>query len=131
MIREKSGKDDPKPVAVKPPSFRRERALIKLGIWPVAGCAEAGRGPRAGPVAAASLIARLTRGRVMCALSQEGPGYGCESQTGYSVPEQLEARDRLGPTVHHRRFLAPVIAPREKHQPWTVKRETDLFSVAA
>ncbi|RZM91016.1 ribonuclease HII, partial [Bradyrhizobium genosp. SA-3] len=31
-------------IAVAPPSFRRERALIKRGIWPVAGCDEAGRG---------------------------------------------------------------------------------------
>jgi ribonuclease HII len=39
-------------IAVAPPSFRRERALIKRGVWPVAGCDEAGRGPLAGPVVA-------------------------------------------------------------------------------
>src|SRR4051794_28402927 len=38
------------------PSFRRERALIKRGVWPVAGCDEAGRGPLAGPVVAAAGI---------------------------------------------------------------------------
>src|SRR6202165_4803832 len=58
MIREKSGKNParlPKGViAVAPPSFRRERALIKRGVWPVAGCDEAGRGPLAGPVVAAA-----------------------------------------------------------------------------
>jgi ribonuclease HII len=31
------------------------------------------------------------------------------------VPEHLEALDRLGPTMHHRRFFAPVVAAREKH----------------
>lgn len=31
-------------IAIAPPSFRRERALIKRGVWPVAGCDEAGRG---------------------------------------------------------------------------------------
>ena len=41
-------------IAVAPPSFRRERALIKRGVWPVAGCDEAGRGPLAGPVVAAT-----------------------------------------------------------------------------
>ena len=60
MIREKSGKDPaglPKGViAVAPPSFRRERALIKRGVWPVAGCDEAGRGPLAGPVVAAAVV---------------------------------------------------------------------------
>src|SRR3981081_4531072 len=35
------------------PSFRRERAAMKRGVWPVAGCDEAGRGPLAGPVVAA------------------------------------------------------------------------------
>ena len=43
-------------IAVTPPSFRRERALIKRGIWPVAGCDEAGRGPLAGPVVAAAVV---------------------------------------------------------------------------
>lgn len=47
------------------PSFRRERALIKRGVWPVAGCDEAGRGPLAGPVVAAAVILdpdRIPRG---------------------------------------------------------------------
>ena len=43
-------------IAVAPPSFRRERALIKRGVWPVAGCDEAGRGPLAGPVVAAAVV---------------------------------------------------------------------------
>ncbi|MFC0239363.1 ribonuclease HII [Rhodopseudomonas telluris] len=201
-------------IAVAPPSFRRERALIKKGIWPVAGCDEAGRGPLAGPVvaaavvldpkrvpkglddskrlsaerreelfeeicataqvsvvsasperinrdnilraslwaltravhalpdlpqhvfvdgrdrlatrceseaviggdgliasiAAASIIAKVTRDRLMCRLAQQCPGYGFESHKGYGVPEHLDALSRLGPTVHHRRFFAPVAA---------------------
>src|SRR2546430_7861368 len=59
MSREKSGKDPAKlpngVIAVALPSFRRERALIKRGVWPVAGCDEAGRGPLAGPVVAAAV----------------------------------------------------------------------------
>jgi len=224
MSREKSGKDPARlpngVIAVALPSFRRERALIKRGVWPVAGCDEAGRGPLAGPVvaaavvldpkripkgiddskrltperreelfeeicltasfavafgsparidrdnilraslwalaravhalpempkhvfvdgrdpldipcdceaviggdglvvsiAAASIIAKVTRDRLMCALAQDCPGYGFESHKGYSVPEHLEALDRLGPTVHHRRFFAPVVTAREQHQ---------------
>src|ERR1700675_2494915 len=216
MIREKSkarskenSKDAPaRPakgvIAVAPPGFRRERALIKRGIWPVAGCDEAGRSPLAGPVvaaagevgpkripkgiddskrltperreelfeeicatasiavafgsparidrdnilraslwalaravhalpemprhvfvdgrdkldiacdcdaviggdglvvsiAAASIIAKVTRDRLMCALAQDCPGYGFESHKGYGVPEHLEALHRLGPPVH-------------------------------
>ena len=206
-------------IAVSPPSFRRERALIKRGVWPVAGCDEAGRGPLAGPVvaaavvldpkripkgiddskrltpeeredlfekicatssfavafasparidrdnilraslwalaravqalpeapqhvfvdgrdrlalpcecqaviggdglvmsiAAASIVAKVTRDRLMSALAQDCPGYGFEQHKGYAVPEHLEALARLGPSAHHRRLFAPVVAAREKH----------------
>ena len=59
-IDKKAGKEQAKPlkgvIAVAPPSFRRERGLIKRGVWPVAGCDEAGRGPLAGPVVAAAVV---------------------------------------------------------------------------
>jgi ribonuclease HII len=82
-------------------------------------------------IAAASIIAKVTRDRLMSALAQECPGYGFEQHKGYAVPEHLEALDRLGPTAHHRSFFAPVVAAREKHQPWTIKREADFFAVDA
>src|ERR1051325_1151655 len=47
------------------PSFRRERRALGKGIWPVAGCDEAGRGPLAGPVVAAAVVLdpeRIPRG---------------------------------------------------------------------
>src|SRR3974377_2234485 len=47
------------------PSFRREKLLIGKGVWPVAGCDEAGRGPLAGPVVAAAVVLdpeRIPRG---------------------------------------------------------------------
>jgi len=196
------------------PTFRRERAALKRGVWPVAGCDEAGRGPLAGPVvaaavvldpkrvprglddskkldpqtreklhakicasaqvavafappwridrdnilraslwalaravaglpikpqlvfvdgrdridigceckavisgdailasiAAASIVAKVTRDRLMTRLGMLYPGYGFEHHKGYSVPEHFEALARLGPTVHHRRSFAPVAA---------------------
>jgi ribonuclease HII len=194
------------------PTFRRERAALKRGVWPIAGCDEAGRGPLAGPVvaaavildpdniprglddskrltperravlyericaraqvavalapparidrdnilraslwalaravaalpvkpalvfvdgrdridagcdcqaviggdglvvsiAAASIVAKVTRDRLMACLGAAHPGYGFERHMGYSVPEHFEALDRLGPTVHHRRSFSPV-----------------------
>jgi ribonuclease HII len=196
------------------PTFRRERAALKRGVWPVAGCDEAGRGPLAGPVvaaavildpkrvprglddskkldhetrvklyakicasaevavafapparidrdnilraslwalaravaalpvrpqlvfvdgrdrietccdcqavisgdaiiasiAAASIVAKVTRDRLMTRLGLLYPGYGFESHKGYSVPEHFAALARLGPTIHHRRSFAPVAA---------------------
>jgi ribonuclease HII len=196
------------------PTFRRERAAIKRGVWPVAGCDEAGRGPLAGPVvaaavvldpkrvprglddskkldpetreklhakicasaevavaiappwridrdnilraslwalaravaclpvkpqlvfvdgrdridagcdcqavisgdailasiAAASIVAKVTRDRLMTRLGLLYPGYGFEHHKGYSVPEHFNALARLGPTIHHRRSFAPVAA---------------------
>src|SRR6202048_3838627 len=223
MIRGKSQDGPLRPrngvIAVAPPTFRRERALIKRGVWPVAGCDEAGRGPLAGPVvaaavvldpkripkgmddskrltaqkreelfeeicatasfavafasparidrdnilraslwalaravhalpeapkhvfvdgrdridvpcdfspviggdglvlsiAAASIIAKVSRDRLMCKLAQDCPGYGFDSHKGYGVPEHLAALDRLGPSVHHRRFFRPGAAGPEKH----------------
>jgi ribonuclease HII len=196
------------------PTFRRERSALAKGIWPVAGCDEAGRGPLAGPVvaaavildpkriprglndskkltpeeretlyekifanaevsvafgsteridrdnilraslwalaaavkalpvrpklvfvdgrdkidcgcdcqavisgdalvlsiAAASIVAKVTRDRLMKRLGAEHPGYGFERHMGYSVPEHFAALNRLGPTIHHRRSFAPVTA---------------------
>lgn len=194
------------------PTFRRERAAMKNGLLPVAGCDEAGRGPLAGPVvaaavildpervprglddskklppaareklydaicataevavavgsctridrdnilqaslwalaravealpvrpglvfvdgrdriavscecrpiirgdalvasiAAASIVAKVTRDRLMARLGAAYPGYGFERHMGYSVPEHTEALQRLGPTIHHRRSFSPV-----------------------
>lgn len=208
------------------PSFRRERAALKKGIWPVAGCDEAGRGPLAGPVvaaavildpkriprglndskkltpeereklylkicasaevavafgstaridrdnilraslwalaravralpvrpklvfvdgrdridagcdcepvisgdalvtsiAAASIVAKVTRDRLMGRIGRAHPGYGFERHMGYSVPEHFAALTRLGPTIHHRRSFAPVaealgLSPLESEAP--------------
>ena len=216
--------DQPKPrkpaIAFKPPSFTRERALLKSGVWPVAGCDEAGRGPLAGPVvaaavildpkripkglddskrltaarreelfeeicatasfavayasparidrdnilraslwalaravhalpeapkhvfvdgrdridigcgcepviggdglilsiAAASILAKVSRDRLMCRLAEDCPGYGFEVHKGYGVPQHLAALTELGPSVHHRRLFAPVAAARARHR---------------
>ncbi|MGX7742266.1 ribonuclease HII [Rhodopseudomonas parapalustris] len=222
-------------IAVAPPGFRRERALIKRGIWPVAGCDEAGRGPLAGPVvaaavvldpkrvpkglddskrltaekrealfeeicataqvsvvyasperinrdnilraslwaltravhalpelprhvfvdgrdrlatkcdceaviggdgliasiAAASIIAKVSRDRLMCRLAEQCPGYGFEQHKGYGVPEHLDALARLGPTVHHRRFFAPVAAAWQRIEGAAPPPIRDLFAPEA
>lgn len=222
MIRDKAAAKPGKTTKTvsRPPSFRRERALLKRGVWPVAGCDEAGRGPLAGPVvaaavvldptripkglddskkltperreelfaqicatasvsvafasparidrdnilraslwalaravhalpepprhvfvdgrdkldvacdceavisgdalvqsiAAASIVAKVSRDRLMCELARECPGYGFESHKGYGVPEHLAALNALGPSVHHRQLFAPVVAARLRRE---------------
>jgi len=61
-------------------------------------------------VAAASIIAKVTRDRLMVRLGLAHPGYGFERHMGYSVPEHFAALARLGPTIHHRKSFAPVAA---------------------
>ena len=69
-------------------------------------------------IAAASIVAKVTRDRLMCKLAQDCPGYGFETHKGYAVPGHLEALGRLGPSPHHRSFFAPVAAARERHRAW-------------
>lgn len=59
-------------------------------------------------IAAASIVAKVTRDRLMARLGLHHPGYGFERHMGYSVPEHFEALSKLGPTIHHRRSFAPV-----------------------
>lgn len=59
-------------------------------------------------VAAASVIAKVTRDRMMKRLARRHRGYGWERNKGYSAPEHLEALDRLGPSPAHRRCFATV-----------------------
>jgi ribonuclease HII len=59
-------------------------------------------------VAAASIVAKVTRDRLMVRIGAAHPGYGFERHMGYSVPEHVAALARLGPTIHHRRSFAPV-----------------------
>ena len=61
-------------------------------------------------IAAASIVAKVTRDHLMKRLGLAYPGYGFERHMGYCVPEHLAALARLGPTVHHRRSFAPVAA---------------------
>lgn len=59
-------------------------------------------------IAAASIIAKVTRDRMMAALHDDHPGYGWASNKGYGTPEHLAALARHGATPHHRRSFAPV-----------------------
>jgi ribonuclease HII len=59
-------------------------------------------------IASASVIAKVTRDKMMVELDAVHPGYGWLTNKGYATAEHLEALDRLGPTRHHRRSFAPI-----------------------
>lgn len=59
-------------------------------------------------IAAASIIAKVTRDRIMVTLSQQFPGYGWEKNAGYGVPAHIEGLKRLGVTPHHRVSFKPI-----------------------
>ena len=59
-------------------------------------------------VAAASIIAKVTRDRLMTAYDAAHPGYGFAGHKGYGSAEHLAALRRLGPCPIHRRTFRPV-----------------------
>lgn len=61
-------------------------------------------------IAAASVIAKVTRDRLMVQLHKEYPAYGFDQHKGYGTPAHLAALRTVGVTAHHRRSFAPVRA---------------------
>jgi ribonuclease HII len=59
-------------------------------------------------IAAASIVAKVTRDRHMVELDSQFPGYGLAQHKGYGTPEHLEALQRLGPCAIHRKTFTPV-----------------------
>jgi ribonuclease HII len=63
---------------------------------------------RALSIAAASIVAKVTRDRIMVDLAQQHPGYGWERNAGYPSKSHISALQDLGVTPHHRRSFKPV-----------------------
>ena len=59
-------------------------------------------------IAAASIVAKVTRDRIMTRLDEKCPGYGWLTNVGYGTPEHRSALSRLGVSPHHRRSWRPV-----------------------
>lgn len=59
-------------------------------------------------IAAASILAKVERDRIMCEWDAVFPAYGLASHKGYSTPKHLTALRELGPTPLHRQSFAPV-----------------------
>jgi ribonuclease HII len=59
-------------------------------------------------IAAASVLAKVHRDRLLVELDSEYPGYGLAQHKGYCSPEHMAALARLGPTPLHRMSFHPV-----------------------
>jgi ribonuclease HII len=100
------------------------RAVDALGFEPAMVLVDGNRCPRwerpslaivAGDakcrsIAAASIVAKVTRDRIMADHARVYPGYGWATNKGYGTPEHQRALAALGPTPLHRRSFAPVRA---------------------
>jgi ribonuclease HII len=99
-----------------------ERAVDALGLEPAMVLVDGNACPRwqrrsiaivdgdakCRSIAAASIVAKVTRDRIMVEYAREHPGYGWETNKGYGTPEHQRALRALGPTPLHRRSFAPV-----------------------
>jgi ribonuclease HII len=59
-------------------------------------------------IAAASIVAKVTRDRIMSELAVAYPAYGWERNAGYGVPEHRDALQLVGISPHHRKSFAPI-----------------------
>ncbi len=99
------------------------RAVARLPVSPGFALIDGNRLPEALPcpaeaiprgdtlclsIAAASVVAKVARDRMMARLAARHPGYGWETNMGYGTREHAAALDRLGLTIHHRRSFRPV-----------------------
>lgn len=98
------------------------RAVEGLGLVPAAALVDGNKAPelpcpvetvvkgdgRSLSIAAASIVAKVTRDRRMAALARRHPGYGWERNQGYGTAEHRAALARLGVTAEHRRSFRPV-----------------------
>ena len=100
-----------------------QRAVLGLGFVPDAALIDGNACPEALPcpgvtlikgdakslsVAAASIIAKVARDRLMAGLARAHPGYGWEVNQGYPTAAHLAALQDMGVTPHHRRSFRPV-----------------------
>jgi ribonuclease HII len=97
-------------------------AISRLGRKPLLALVDGNKAPRAPckvrtivkgdaiclSIAAASIVAKVTRDRVMIELAERYPGYGFERHKGYGTPEHQTAINRHGITDLHRRSFKPV-----------------------
>ena len=101
-----------------------ERAVTALGIVPDMALVDGNRAPTlccpvrtvvkgdstSLSIAAASIVAKVTRDRIMARLAVRYPEFGWERNAGYGTVQHRAALERVGVTPHHRKTYAPIAA---------------------
>jgi ribonuclease HII len=80
----------------------------RLPRWGHKATAIVGGDAQCRSIAAASIVAKVTRDRLMCGLDAEYPGYGWAANKGYGTAAHAAGLAQLGVTPHHRHSFAPV-----------------------
>ena len=80
----------------------------RLPKWEIPCQAVIGGDGKSLSIGAASIVAKVTRDRMMANLAQEYPAYGWERNAGYGTAEHIAALREYGPTIHHRKSYAPI-----------------------
>jgi ribonuclease HII len=89
------------------------------------------RGDQISPaIAAASVVAKVYRDRLMCAYEVSYPGYGFAAHKGYGTAAHQAALGAHGPTPLHRRCFAPIAALVGRVQPAPMEVEVDGYAEA-
>ena len=81
----------------------------QLPRLPMLAEAVVGGDGRVACIAAASIVAKVTRDRLMTELDQTLPGYGFAQHKGYGTAQHMQALKRLGASAQHRSSFAPVV----------------------
>ena len=101
------------------------RAVAELGVAPDVALVDGNRAPKLGcanckvqtvvkgdglslSIAAASIVAKVTRDGIMTRLAGEHPGYGWETNAGYGTKAHQQGLAALGVTAQHRKSFAPI-----------------------
>lgn len=98
------------------------RAVERLPVRPAIALVDGNRAPalpcavrtvirgdsRSLSIAAASIVAKVTRDRQMAELARHHPGYGWENNAGYGTAAHKQGLVRLGVTPHHRKSFRPI-----------------------
>lgn len=90
-----------------PPDFLLVDAVVFPCPWPIWGLIKGDR--RALPISAASIIAKVTRDRLMTQYDGQYPVYGFAMHKGYGTPEHMAQLRRLGACAIHRMSFQPVV----------------------